>query len=145
MWLLSFYRLYVSLLSGVAGALLVVHTWWFGVIVALGVRLLWGLAEMVTGRILINRDVARHIFTFKQELGPYGIRIANKAETDASVRKSLAEVFTGNEKKLRKTVETLEMMDTLFKAGMRPDGDAYQLHDLKLKYGKWRLERLNGK
>ena len=45
-------------------------------------------------------------------------------------------------KKLKKTVEQLEMMDTLFKAGMRPEGDEFLLHDLKLKYGKYRLDTL---
>lgn len=33
------------------------------------------------------------------------------------------------------------MMDALFSAGMRPDSDAYQLHDCKLKYGSYRLEQ----
>ena len=50
-------------------------------------------------------------------------------------------MFTSNQKKLQKAVEQLEMMDTLFKAGMRPEGDEYLLHDLKLKYGKYRLEK----
>jgi hypothetical protein len=142
MWLLSFYRLYVSALIGTGTVLLFGLAWWFGLLTAVTVRVLWAVAEIIAGRISVNRSFARHASLFKQQLGPYGIRMINRAETDASVKKSLAEVFTGNEKNLRKAVETLEMMDTLFRAGMRPDGDAYQLHDLKLKYGKWRLEQL---
>ncbi|MDG5814533.1 hypothetical protein QA601_05565 [Chitinispirillales bacterium ANBcel5] len=64
----------------------------------------------------------------------------NKAENDYSLKASLAEVFVTDLNTLRKTVESLEVMDTLFKAGMRPDSDSYQLHDLKLKYGKYRIE-----
>ena len=40
-------------------------------------------------------------------------------------------------KKLQEAVKTLETMDVLFSAGMRPDANVWQLHDLKLKYGDW--------
>jgi hypothetical protein len=142
MWLFSFYRMYASMALGCAAALLAVHTWWFGVITAVAARIGWGFIELLIDNIRINRSFKAHSHAFKQELGPYGIRMINKAEKEAAVKKQLAEVFTGDEKKLRRAVEQLEMMDTLFKAGMRPDGDTYQLHDLKLKYGKWRIEQL---
>ena len=142
MWLLSFYRLYISAVLGILGALFVVKAWWFGLVVAVGVRAAWGFAELFIDKIRVDRSFRAHSFAFRQELGPYGIRMINRAEKDASVKKQLAEVFTGDEKKLRKAVEQLEMMDTLFKAGMRPDGDTYQLHDLKLKYAKFRLEQM---
>ena len=142
MWLFSFYRFYTSLILGIAAGLFLIRAWWFGVIVAVVVRVCWGLIELVIENVRINRNFTAHSHAFKQELGPYGIRMINKAENDATVKKQLAEVFTGDERKLRKAVEQLEMMDTLFKAGMRPDGDTYQLHDLKLKYGKWRIEQL---
>ena len=85
--------------------------------------------------------VQAHSAQFKELLGPYGIRMINKAEQDPGIRKSLSEVFTPDLKKLKSTVDQLEMMDTLFKAGMQPDADTYQLHDLKLKYGKYRVEK----
>jgi hypothetical protein len=142
MWLLNFYRFYASLALGVAAAMFVVRQWWFGLLIFIIARTCWTLVELFIGRLKVNRLFKRHAYEFKQQLGPYGIRMINKAETDAAVRRSLAEVFTENEKNLRKAVENLEVMDTLFRAGMRPDGDAYQLHDLKLKYGKYRIERM---
>jgi hypothetical protein len=33
-------------------------------------------------------------------------------------------------------------MDELFKAGLSPQGDEYLLHDLRLKYGRYRLEKI---
>ncbi len=143
MWLLSFYRLYVSIAAGVAAGLFLVRTWWFGLLAAIFVRMLWGGIEHLVERVRINKSFEEHAHAFKQELGPYGIRMINKAEKDGSVKRQLAEVFTADETKLRKAVEQLEMMDTLFKAGMRPDGDTYQLHDLKLKYGKFRIEKID--
>jgi hypothetical protein len=142
MWLLSFYRFYVSIAAGVAAGLFLVRIWWLGFFTAIIVRILWGLVEYLVERARINKSFEAHAYAFKQELGPYGIRMINKAENDASVKRQLAEVFTADETKLRKAVEQLEMMDTLFKAGMRPDGDTYQLHDLKLKYGKFRIEKI---
>ncbi len=103
-------------------------------------RVLIFTVESVTKRVIINRNFTKHISDFKQQHGPYGIRIANKAEKEWHTKASLSEIFTDNKKQLKKTVEQLEVMDTLFKAGMRPEGDAYLLHDLKLKYGKQRLE-----
>jgi hypothetical protein len=84
----------------------------------------------------------RHIADFKQQFGPYGIRIANQAEQDRRLKASLAEVFTDSIPALRTCVEQLEVMDTLFCSGLRPAGDQYLLHDLKLRYGKLRLESL---
>ncbi len=142
MWLLNFYRFYIALSLGIVAAFFLVPAWWFGLLVTVGVRVCWAVAEHFVNQLAVNRHFREHAYAFKQQLGPYGIRLINKAETDAEVKKSLAEVFTDDDKKLRKAVETLEMMDTLFKAGMRPDGDTYQLHDLKLKYGKWRIEEM---
>ncbi|MBN1575941.1 MAG: hypothetical protein JW913_05275 [Chitinispirillaceae bacterium] len=142
MWALNFYRFYIAAAAGIGAALFLVRTWWFGLAVTIAVRICWAIVEYIIGRLSVNRLFKQHAFTFKQQLGPYGIRMINKAEKDIAVRKSLVEVFANDEKKLRKAIETLEMMDTLFRAGMRPDGDAYQLHDLKLKYGKWRIEEM---
>ncbi len=105
-------------------------------------RITWHLIEQGITRYAIQKDYNRRIAEFKQHHGPYGIRIANKADNEWHTKKNLAEVFTSNQKKLKKTVEQLEMMDTLFKAGMRPEGDEFLLHDLKLKYGKYRLDSL---
>jgi hypothetical protein len=93
------------------------------------------------GTIRIKKWYKIHEANFKELTGPYGIRLINKADSDTAVRNSLAEVFTSSFQELRKTVEQLEMMDTLFKSGLRPDGDSYQLHDLKLKYARHRLEK----
>jgi hypothetical protein len=142
MWILSFYRLYISLFIGCAVAFFIMRTWWFGAIIAVVVRITIGIAESIAGKMSIERSFKAHAFMFKQELGPYGIRMINRAEKDAALRKSLAEVFVDDEKKLKKAVEQLEMMDTLFKAGMCPDADTWQLHDLKLKYGKCRIAQI---
>jgi len=89
--------------------------------------------------VAVDASYNAHAAEFKQLYGPYGIRIANKAESDRRIKISLVEVFTDNPKTLKKNVEQLEVMDTLFKAGMQPQGDEFLLHDLKLKYGKHRL------
>lgn len=104
------------------------------------VRLFWFLIERAFTRFNIEKNFKNHISEFKQHHGPYGIRIANKAENEWRIKESLSEVFTSNRKKLKKTVDQLEALDALFSAGMRPEGDEYLLHDLKLKYGKIRLE-----
>jgi hypothetical protein len=100
----------------------------------------WFYIESVSKKWGIDKNFKKHVSEFKQEYGPYGIRIINKAEKEWRVKASLAEVFTSDKKKLKKTVEQLEAMDALFSAGMRPEGDEFLLHDLKLKYGKLRLE-----
>jgi hypothetical protein len=141
MWVLGFYRFFAAIAAGAAVYWTLYRSIWAWVVATLLVRLSWFAVELAAARLAVNRDFNRHIAAFRQELGPYGIRIANKAESDPRVKKSLAEVFTPGMKKLRKTVEQLEVMDTLFQAGMRPEGDEYLLHDLKLKYGKRRLER----
>jgi hypothetical protein len=130
----------LSVLSGALCWYFIFRTWWSWVLIAILSRTIWYFVEHALRNRQINKDFQAHETIFKQLYGPYGIRLINKSETDTAVRKELAEVFTGDMKKLLKTVEQLEMMDTLFKAGMRPDGDAYLLHDLKLKYGKHRLD-----
>jgi hypothetical protein len=142
MWLFGFYRLYLSLCAGIAFWLFCIRSIWFSLAIAIAFRALWFAVERIIERILINRNFNRHSYSFKQELGPYGIRLANKAEQDWHIKKSLAEVFVSSPARLKKNVELLTVMDTLFKAGMSPEGDACLLHDCKLKYGTCRLSRL---
>jgi hypothetical protein len=142
MWLFGFYRLYLSLCAGIAFWLLCAKSIWLSILVAIAFRALWFTAERIIERILINRDFKQHVYSFKQELGPYGIRLANKAEQDWHIKKSLAEVFVSSPARLKKNFEQLTVMDTLFKAGMSPEGDACLLHDCKLKYGTYRLSLL---
>jgi hypothetical protein len=102
-------------------------------------RAIWYFVERAFLNLQINNNFKTHETAFKQLYGSYGIRLINKSETDAVVRKEHADVFTCDMKKLAETVEQPEMMDTQFKAGMRPDGETYLLHELKLTYGKHRL------
>lgn len=141
MWILSFYRFYISVLFGLSVYLFFIRNIWIALLSAIVTRIIWFLCEQLLKKYAAQKDYLRHITEFKQQNGPYGIRIANKADKEWRFKESLAEVFTSNQKKLQKAVEQLEMMDTLFKAGMRPEGDEYLLHDLKLKYGKYRLEK----
>ncbi|MFP4417608.1 MAG: hypothetical protein ACOC4C_00100 [Fibrobacterota bacterium] len=143
MFLFSFYRLYAAIGIGAASYFFLWRKWWVWVLTSLIVRIFWALAESWYASISRERDFRKHAYAFKQFAGPYGIRLVNKAENDARTRQSLSEVFTGNRKKLTRTVEQLEAIDTLFSAGMRPEGDEYLLHDLKLKYGRHRLETEN--
>ncbi len=140
-WLFSFYRFFFSLSGGVVAAISLKH-WWISLPAAAVIRYVWYKIEQVLKNRATDRLFDQHAAEFKQLTGPYGIRLINKAEQDKVVKNSLAEVFTPDIKKLKDTVEQLEVMDTLFKAGMHPDGDAYQLHDLKLKYAKYRLKEL---
>ncbi len=142
MWIFSFYRAYFAVCAGAAEYFFLKKSLWLSAAAALVVRVLWFAAEQSIRRAIINRDFKRHVYEFKQQLGPYGIRMANKADNEWPIKKSLAEVFTSNKAKLKKNVEQLQMMNTLFSAGMRPDADTYQLHDCKLKYGAYRLELL---
>ena len=142
MWLFSFYRFYISILCGVSAYLFFTGNIWIGILATMLIRISWHIIEQAIARYTIQRDYNRHIPEFKQHHGPYGIRIANKADNEWHTKMNLAEVFTSNPKKLLKTVEQLEIMDTLFNAGMRPAGDDFLLHDLKLKYGKYRLDTL---
>ena len=142
MWIFSFYRMYGAIAVGVGTALLAVHTWWFALLITIIVRGVVAAAEFYLHRLQVERLFKAHAYAFKQELGPYGIRMVNRAEKEFRLRKSLAEVFVKSEKKLRKAVEQLDMMETLYKAGMQPDADTWQLHDLKLKYGRFRIEQL---
>ena len=109
--------------------------------VAIAVRICLYFIEKKVHHRQINKHFSQHITLFKQLYGPYGIRIANKAESAWHIKRNLSEVFTENETALKKAVESLEVLDTLFKAGLQPQGDDYLLHDLKLKYGKYRLEQ----
>ena len=142
MWVFRFYRFYLSVVGGIGASLCVIHSWWFGLAVALVIRISWAVVEHLISRYNINRSFKKHAYTFKQLTGPYGIRLINKAEKDHHLRTQLAEVFVDDERQLRKALENIEVMDTLFKAGMRPDGDTWQLHDLKLKYARFRLEEM---
>ncbi len=140
MFIFSFYRILVSILSGALCWFFIFHTWWSWILITLLSRTIWYAVEHTLIKVQTDKDFRVHETVFKQLYGPYGIRLINKSETDTAVRRELAEVFIRDMKKLAKTVEQLEMMDTLFKAGMRPDGDTYLLHDLKLKYAKHRLD-----
>jgi hypothetical protein len=142
MWLFGFYRIYLSLCAGIAFWLFCAKSIWLSIFVAIAFRALWFAVEKIIERIMISRDFNRHAYSFKQELGPYGIRLANKAEQDWHIKKSLAEVFVSSPARLKKNVEQLTVMDTLVKAGMSLEGDASLLHDCKLKYGTSRLSRL---
>jgi hypothetical protein len=141
MWILTFYRFYLSVASGIAVCIFLRQSVWIGILTCIVVRSGWFAIEHVLRDRQVRRDFKRHIQEFKQLYGPYGIRIANKAENDRRIRNSLVEVFTADQTKLKKAVETLEVMDAMFRAGMRPDADEYLLHDLKLKYGKKRMEK----
>ncbi len=140
MLIVRFYRLYAAIAAGAAVYFLANRSVWLWIGSSILTRILWALVERAIRRRRAEIDFKRHIQAFKQQLGPYGIRIANMAENDPRIRQSLAEVFTRDSRELTKTVEQLEVMDTLFRAGMRPSGDEYLLHDCKLKYGKHRLE-----
>jgi hypothetical protein len=142
MWIFGFYRTYVCVCAGAAAYAFVLRSVWLLIAVVFATRVSWFLMERLLGRLAIERDFKRHSFEFKQLCGPYGIRLVNKAENDLRIKKSLAEVFTSNPTRLKKNVEQLTVMDALYKAGMRPDADTYQLHDCKLNYGLSRLERL---
>ncbi len=141
MWVLTFYRFYISLLSGILFYFFIIKNLWFSILCTFIFRFVWFTIELVVDKCKVNKDFKKHIYQFKQQNGPYGIRIANKAENDWKIKASLSEVFTPNNNKLEKNVELLETMDALFSSGMRPEGDEFLLHDLKLKYGKFRLKK----
>jgi hypothetical protein len=144
MWLVSFYRFYASLGVGVV-AYFLSRGVAAGVACAIAFRLLLWAMERAIAFFIVNERFNRHVYEFKQQLGPYGIRMANMAQRDRKIKKSLSEVFTPNMKNLKKCVDELTMMDTLFRAGMLPDAETQQLHDCKLKYGTYRLERVGKK
>jgi hypothetical protein len=141
-FLLNFYRAIIAVLCGAIVFFIFLHKWWIWVCVFLLTRVVWFFIEQKISHIKIDKLFTRCETEFKQLYGPYGIRLVNKAETDWQIRKSLAEVFEDNKNKLKNTVEQLEVMNTLFQAGLKPDEDTYLLHDLKLKYGKYRLEKM---
>jgi hypothetical protein len=144
MWLFNFYRFYCSLACGILQYFLLYRNIWVACASVIIIRALWYLIEQMIKKITIQKAYNNHVSAFKQLYGPYGIRLANKAETQWRIKESMAEVFAPDITKLKKTVEQLEVMDTLFQAGMRPEGDEFLLHDLKLKYGKYRLEQKPG-
>jgi hypothetical protein len=142
MFLFRFYRLYLSVLGGAIVFLTIIHSWWAWLGSSIFLRIIWSLGETKINNYRNNKHFEQHSYEFKQLLGPYGIRMINKAESDPQIKKSLCEVFTPDLKKLQETIKQLEMMDALFAAGMRPDSDTYHLHDLKLKYAKHRLQKI---
>jgi hypothetical protein len=142
MWIFSFYRLYFSTITGAAFYFLLFKNLWLAICIAVCTRIIIGIIENAIANLQIDSAFKKHQHLFRQQFGPYGIRIINKAESDKRIKKSLAGVFTSNRNVLKKNVEQLEVMDMLFKSGMRPDGDEYLLHDLKLKYGKQRLDSI---
>ena len=145
MWLFNFYRFYCSLACGILQYFMLYRNIWAACAAIVVTRAAWYFIEQMFKKITIQKAYNKHVPAFKQLYGPYGIRLANKAETQWRVKESMTEVFTPDINKLKKTVGQLEVMDTLFQAGMRPEGDEFLLHDLKLKYGKYRLEKKSDK
>jgi hypothetical protein len=143
MIVLGFYRMYAAIAAGGVVYFLVKQNLGLWLAVAVCVRCAWFGVERLVAAIRVERSFKRHISRFREQFGPYGIRLANKAENNRHVKNSLAEVFTDSGKKLKKTLEQLDVMDALFQAGLRPEGDEYLLHDLKRKYAKRRLEEEN--
>jgi hypothetical protein len=137
----SFYRLYGSIGAGIGAYFFIWHRLLPALACIIGIRTLWFLIERFVGRLLIEKYFKQHIYEFKQQLGPYGIRMANKAERKFSIKKDLSEVFLPDVKKLQKYHGQLKVLDTLYGAGMRPDPESWQLHDCKLKYASFRLEQ----
>ncbi len=140
MLLLSFYRLYTALAAGAAFYVFVRPSVLLALTIAVLTRLVWLAVDIAVAHWRTESRCRRHLGRFRQQFGPYGIRLANKAETDRRIRRSLSEVFDPDHSRLRKTLEQLEALDALFSAGLRPEGDEYLLHDLKLKYARLRLE-----
>ncbi|MBN1983397.1 MAG: hypothetical protein JW795_17805 [Chitinivibrionales bacterium] len=142
MWIFQFYRFFISVGAASVSYFFFFKNIWFSFFIFIIIRSMWFGIEKSINRFQVNASFKKHIPQFKQLYGPYGIRIANKADSENHIKKSLSEVFTEKKSILKKNVENLEVMDTLFKSGLRPEGDSYLLHDLKLKYGKYRLEKL---
>jgi hypothetical protein len=138
---LSFYRLYASLCVGGLFYIFCFHSLGAALLSALLTRGIWFFVEYFVKRMVTNALYQQHIYDFKQQLGPYGIRVANQAEENRRVKESLSEVFIDSPEKLQKTAETLQLIDTLYQAGMTPDQDSRLLHDCKIKYAKYRLEK----
>jgi hypothetical protein len=141
----GFYRLYASLCAGILVYVLLRQSAWIALACAIAFRSCWFFIERAVQAVLVEKHFKRHIYEFKQQLGPYGIRMANKAEGDRSIKKNLAEVFVPDVKQLQKNYDQLKVLDALFGAGMRPDQESWQLHDCKLKYAAFRLEKLRKK
>ena len=141
MALLNLYRFYASVGIGAITYALFSRNLWVALACAVAFRVVWFLIEQAVKRILVDILYKKHIYEFKQQLGPYGIRMANKAENDPRVKKSLAEVFVPSLAKLQKNYEYLKVLDSLNGAGMRLDQESLHLNDCKLKYAAFRLER----
>jgi len=140
MWTLQFYRFYICLAAALFSYFFFFPSVWVSILVFIGLRTaLFFIEKLIRGK-KINKAFNRHAAEFKMAYGPYGIRIVNKAEADPAIKESLYEVFSPNLQTVKKNVEQLITMNVLFDAGMRPEGDQYLLHDLKLKYGKKRLD-----
>ncbi|MBD3420925.1 MAG: hypothetical protein GF398_12465 [Chitinivibrionales bacterium] len=141
MWIFNFYRLYCSLAAGLLYYFFIQRSWWQALLILIAARAGWFGISWYIKKVATDRAFNKYIGEFKEKYGPYGIRMANKAENNRRIKESLAEIFVADMQKLKKNVEQLDVMDTLFNAGMRPEGDEYLLHDLKLKYGKERLAK----
>ncbi len=144
MLFLGFYRFYASLSAGILGYLFLGRNFWIALACTVGLRSCWFFIERCIRTARIEKYFKQHAFEFKQQLGPYGIRMANKAESDRRIKNSLAEVFVPDVKLVQKAFDQLKVLDALYTAGMRPDPESWQLHDCKLKYASYRLEK-NGK
>jgi hypothetical protein len=142
---LSLFRLYASLGVGALVYFFIWRTLWFAIISAITFRAAWFLIERFIELMITNAHFQKYIYEFKQQLGPYGIRLANQAEKDRRTRKSLAEVFIADVDKLRTIIDRLKVLDTLYQAGMTPDQETRLLNDCKLKYATYRLEQTDKK
>ena len=70
MFLLNFYRFYASLCLGAAFYFLAVHSVWLSLAIALAVRVIWFATERALDSIRVDKLFKRHIYEFKQQLGP---------------------------------------------------------------------------
>lgn len=103
MWILSFYRAYFAVCAGAAEYFLLKKSLWLSAAAALVVRVLWFAVEQGIRRAIINRDFKRHVYEFKQQLGPYGIRMANKADNEWPIKKALPKFSLQTRQSLKKT------------------------------------------
>ena len=109
MVILGFYRFYASLCAGILASLLLWHHVWFAIACTVAFRSLWYSIDHLVNHFLVEKYFKLHLYEFKQQLGPYGIRIANKAESDYRIKRSLVEVFAPDMKKLQKNADQLKL------------------------------------
>lgn len=103
MWLFGFYRIYLCLCAGIAFWFFCIRSIWLSLAVVVAARLLWFGLEKIIEWIEIGRDFKQHIYPFKQLLGPYGIRLANKAEKEWHIKKTLPRSLPQTPQGLKKT------------------------------------------